>query len=523
MKLILYARKSSEAEDQQAMSIPAQIRELEQLAVRQGHVLVGQPIEEAMSAKRPGRPYFGKMFEEIQKRKADGILCWHLYRLARNPIDGASVMWSLSERQIQAVVTPDRTYTGCADDKLMMSIIFGMATKYSDDLSKNVRRGYDEAAQRGTAPFSRIPVGYVRDSATKACVPDPARWEKVKELWRARLGGVRGSALVQLAQVQLGLKGRKYCPPAGASWLHSEGRLLTRAGIYKIFKDPFYAGLIRHRGQLLPGTHKPMITPAEFFSMQKAPPKTAVKAKLPLPYRGIFRCGKCGRGITIEQHVKRTGQVYVYYRCSGVTAVDKCESEFVPLLRLEQAIEAHLARIALPGAIVGHVLDALSRQEANTESNLKELESRRRVELTALDAREARLLEAFLAGHLTTDEHAGHLAGIRARRSALCEAMVAPANDAIELLKSSIFRGNSAIETLRVCDSSEKSALLSALSLNCTITDGNVDILAKEPFRTFAEISQNIHEWIDEDKLGTELLCAAERAHQQSTTGLDIL
>ncbi|MCP4481332.1 MAG: recombinase family protein [bacterium] len=74
IKYFLYVRKSSEAEDKQVASIPAQIAELKDLAKKQNLDII-QILEEEKSARKPGRPVFNKMLEMIHEGKAEGIIC----------------------------------------------------------------------------------------------------------------------------------------------------------------------------------------------------------------------------------------------------------------------------------------------------------------------------------------------------------------------------------------------------------------------------------------------------------------
>jgi len=135
----IYCRKSSEAEDRQVLSIESQVRELKQVAARLNFP-VTEVLSESKSAKEPGRPIFQQMMQRLYKGEAAGIICWKLDRLARNPVDGGSIIWAIKQHGIK-VITPAQSYAREDDNVILMYIEFGMAQKYVDDLSKNVKRG----------------------------------------------------------------------------------------------------------------------------------------------------------------------------------------------------------------------------------------------------------------------------------------------------------------------------------------------------------------------------------------------
>src|SRR3989339_1598332 len=96
---VIYARKSSESEDRQVLSIEAQVDEMTDIAQRLG-LRVVKTYREAQSASKLGRPKFAEMMQEVLDKKIDGVLCWKLDRLARNPIDGGQVIWALKEQNL---------------------------------------------------------------------------------------------------------------------------------------------------------------------------------------------------------------------------------------------------------------------------------------------------------------------------------------------------------------------------------------------------------------------------------------
>ena len=87
MKYILYARKSTEEDDRQVLSIEAQLVELQEYAAKEKLEIVAS-FQEAKTAKEPGRIKFAEMLSLIERERADGIISWHPDRLARNSVDG---------------------------------------------------------------------------------------------------------------------------------------------------------------------------------------------------------------------------------------------------------------------------------------------------------------------------------------------------------------------------------------------------------------------------------------------------
>ena len=75
-KFFLYARKSTDVEDKQVLSIEAQITELRTFA-KQEELNIIEELIEKQSAKIPGRPIFNAMLDRIEKGEANGIISWH--------------------------------------------------------------------------------------------------------------------------------------------------------------------------------------------------------------------------------------------------------------------------------------------------------------------------------------------------------------------------------------------------------------------------------------------------------------
>ena len=64
-KYFLYARKSTEDDDKQVMSIEAQLFELREFAHKENLEIL-EEFQESKSAKTPGRAVFGVMMSKIE-------------------------------------------------------------------------------------------------------------------------------------------------------------------------------------------------------------------------------------------------------------------------------------------------------------------------------------------------------------------------------------------------------------------------------------------------------------------------
>ena len=105
-KYFLYARKSTEDEERQVMSIEAQITELTEFAKRE-KITIAHHFIESKSAKAPGREIFNAMIQKIYDSKEPvGIMAWHPDRLARNSVDGGQIIYSIDIGKVVSLKFP---------------------------------------------------------------------------------------------------------------------------------------------------------------------------------------------------------------------------------------------------------------------------------------------------------------------------------------------------------------------------------------------------------------------------------
>ena len=112
-KYCLYARKSSESEERQVLSIDSQIKEMLQLAEREGLNVI-EMRRESHSAKSTGeRPVYNELLADIRKGKFTGILTWAPDRLSRNAGDLGAIVDLMDQGLLREI----RTHGLAGNDK----------------------------------------------------------------------------------------------------------------------------------------------------------------------------------------------------------------------------------------------------------------------------------------------------------------------------------------------------------------------------------------------------------------------
>lgn len=375
IKYFLYARKSSESEDRQIQSIDDQVERMKRIASDYRLTII-KTYTEAKSAKQPkNRPIFKEMMERIEAGDANGILCWNINRLSRNPIDSAEVGWLLQNGIIKSIQTIDKEFLP-EDNVLLFNIETGNANQYIIDLRKTTMRGRQRKLERGWLP-NFAPLGYINDRnemGEKIIIKDIDRFDMIRRMWEMLLSGnYTPPKILKISNEKWGLKtkrGRKI-----------GGKPLSRSGIYRIFTNPFYAGLLSYGGREYEGKHEPMVTLEEFDRAQvimgrKGKPRPK---KLDFAYTGYIRCGECGCLITATEkfkHIKCTGEVkrYVYYFCTRKKKDFNCsQRKNIREEDLEQQIDEELGKYTILPEFRDWALEYLSKH------NSKEIDERRKI------------------------------------------------------------------------------------------------------------------------------------------------
>ncbi|MER5433694.1 recombinase family protein [Streptomyces sp. NPDC002588] len=373
------------------------------------------------------RPKFRQLLADLASGEIDGVIFYDLDRLVRRPRD--------LEDLIDIVEYVKRPVLGATgghmnlindSDRHMARIMCVMALKSSEDTSRRVARMHLSCAQDGKIQ-GRIAYGWVRTGAEKGTLK-PEEAKLVEQIFNDCLTGETAYGIA----TKLNRQG--IASPAGTRW--------SSTMVNKLLRNPRYCGMVSYGGQHridptvdwdgwsrvlfddtgrpLLGTWETIITPKDWSQVQfelqlrrqkrglapgqKRPP---VAAKYLLS--GIFRCGKCGRGMVGAWPGGKANPARREYRCPP-SASGGCNGTSIVADAAERAVVQGMETFLLT------LFEATSPDQEGDPTRLAALRAKLEEEIQ----RKRKLITRWTEGSLSEvgleeDDYLLMLAGVNSR------------------------------------------------------------------------------------------------------------
>ena len=385
-KYFLYARKSTEDDDHQIMSIEAQLFELREYARRENLEILDE-FQESKSAKKPGRELFNQMMARIENMDGVGILAWHPDRLARNSVDGGRIIYAVDTTKIVSLRFPTFWFEPTPQGKFMLQVAFGQSKYYSDNLVENITRGIRQKVRRGEW-LVRAPFGYMNNPKTRNIEPHPTKSRIVVKAFEEYAKGTHTLDSIShfLADHGVSTNGK---PPAKAS-------------VAKMLTSRAYLGFTHHKGEWYDGSFEPIISPTLFEAVQKMLAKKSrpVKRKEAnhFPFSQFARCGECGSMITAQYATNRFGTTYTYYRCTKKKGV--CHQPYLSSSALISQAKHLLQSVSLPLSEIENMEKQIDIWEKETISERGSVAQNLKTKLSETKERLDKLVSLYLDGDI---------------------------------------------------------------------------------------------------------------------------
>ncbi len=344
VRYVLYARKSTESDEKQALSIESQVKEMLTIADRDGLTVV-DIRRESHSAKESGqRPVFKELLGDVRRGRYTGILTWAPDRLSRNAGDLGSVVDLMDENKLIEIRTYGQHFKNSPNEKFLLMILCSQAKLENDNKSINVKRGLRTRCEMGLRPGPAV-VGYLNEKRMdKKCevVIDHERAPIVRQMFeKVAYEKWSGRKVFHWLKFDLNFKTR------------NGNKGLTLSNIYLILQNPIYYGVFEYpkkSGNFYTGKHEPIISKELYDQVQGQVKSQVLRIQEPkeFAFTKMMSCGLCDSGICADEKFKKLkdGSVnrHVYYSCTK--SKDKyCKCGYINEIDLIEQFEKLLDRI----------------------------------------------------------------------------------------------------------------------------------------------------------------------------------
>lgn len=477
-KYALYCRKSTEEDNRQVLSLDSQEQEMLQLA-KNLELNIVQIFRESKSAKKPdNRPQFNELINLIKRGKIDGIVCWKIDRLSRNPIDSATIQWLLQQDQLKIIQTMERQYLP-GDNVLLFNVESGMANQFILDLSKNVKRGIRAKLSQGYWP-NLAPIGYLNKDLKIVIDKSRAKFiRRVFEMYNTGRFGVKEISNILFEDGFRSRGGKKYYPST----------------IHMILSNSFYCGIMEKDGIKYLGKYEPIITKQLFEDVQvNLNINKHVKTKaIPFAFRGLLRCAKCGCLLTATLKKEK----HIYYYCTN--GKNKCEEHKAYLTEdyLSKEFIDVFDKLVFDEELIELCYQTKKEQGEGNLVYLEESELNLKNRLAKIKERQNTLLDAYLDKSLNKDVYEAKSKELNNEEidiikdlSDLKDKIKTVGSDTLERIKNKFLEPKQMRNRFLTMSLEKKRETLFSLLWNVEVGNKKIaNISFKEPYKQLSEIT----------------------------------
>jgi len=316
IKYCLYARKSSESDERQALSIDWQINDMIEKIWKDWITISWTHIESHSAKEVWQRPVFNKMIREIEAWLYNWIVTWAPDRLSRNAWDLWSLVDLMDKWKLHNIITNWQNFRNTPNEKFLLMILCSQAKLENDNKWVNVVRWLKNKAETWIRPWI-APLWYLNKKSYYRnwgkIIIDPERSHIIKEVFeKVAYEWYKWREIFKRINEDIWLKTRWW-------------KAITLSWIYRLLNDTFYYWKFEYpKGSWnwYDWDYEPIIT-EELFNLTQQQLNIWVryrKRNKVFNFTRIMKCWNCWSWITAHEKYKilQNWKIlsYIYYNCT---------------------------------------------------------------------------------------------------------------------------------------------------------------------------------------------------------------
>lgn len=386
-KAVIYARVSSDEQQKEGFSIPAQIELLESYA-KKNNIEVVKTYEESQTAKQAGRVKFNEMLKFLNDSKdVKTILVEKTDRLYRNFKDYVN----LGETKFDIHLVKEGSIisqSSSSHEKFVHGIKVLIAKNFIDNLSEETKKGRLKKVKEGYF-IGQVPYGYRKLDPRTSIIDE----EKAPFVRRAFELYSQGDLSLEKVRNILFEEKLFYLPSTPK---------VSCGQLDLILKNPAYTGAIRFQDEIYEGKHEAIITDKLFNDTQKAfrkDGKPLTRKEHQFLFAGMLKCAECGCAITSE--IKK-GK-YIYYRCTGYDKTCSQKKVYIREEELEKQFDEAVKAVSLNDKHIEYIKQGLKESLFDTREFSKAKQTALQAQAEKIKVRLDKLYVDKLDGNISNE------------------------------------------------------------------------------------------------------------------------
>ena len=426
-KVALYVRVSTTSQLEEGYSIEEQKAKLESYCdIKDWHIYKVY-TDGGFSGSTTERPALEQLIKDAQSKLFDTVLVYKLDRLSRSQKDTLYLIEDIFlKNNIEFVSLLENFDTSTPFGRAVIGLLSVFAQLEREQIKERMQLGKLGRAKAGKSMmWAKTSYGYDYNKETGSMTVNEYEALAVKEIFTSYLAGMSITKLRDKIN-------EKY--PKQPAWSYRT--------IRGILANPVYCGLNQYKGQTFQGTHKPIISLADFEQTQRELAKrqqTAKELSNPRPFQakymlsGLAQCGYCHAPLkVILGAVRKDGTRFKRYECyqrhprktRGVTVYNdnkKCESGYYDMELLEHYVLTRIAQLQNDPDKIKELFSDDTSPTVDKQAIQKQIDS--------LTLKLSKLNDLYLDDRITLDELRTKSSDFIKQRTALEEEIKKASND----------------------------------------------------------------------------------------------
>ena len=247
-KALGYVRVSSKGQEKEGTSLSGQRKSIRAYSQSRGINLVDIFEDVASGKDFINRPGFQVLQQRLEENNFDAVVVHKYDRLSRSPVDGRVFTDELLKKGKSLISVEDNIDTSSPMGRAMFTMMLTFAEMEREIIKERMAAGREARIEQGRKPSS-YNYGFVRNEQ-RDLVPVPEEIDVVKKIFYYY------REFESIGQVVKTLNSQQMIAKYGGQW--------TVKSVWNCLTNPIYTGKIRWKGQLIKGTHNPVISTRSF-------------------------------------------------------------------------------------------------------------------------------------------------------------------------------------------------------------------------------------------------------------------